>query len=84
MQNQEQNQMKCPAYIGTKIVCAIPMSEINFLKTVKKMTDDELRNRESAGDGYLVIYEDGYKSWSPKAVFERCYRLVTDQEKRII
>ena len=31
-------------------------------------------------DGYKVIYDDGYESWSPKDVFERCYRLLTEQE----
>ena len=25
-------------------------------------------------DGYLVVYPDGYKSWSPKAAFEEAYR----------
>lgn len=35
-------------------------------------------------DGYAVIYPDGYESWSPKATFETAYRLVTEQEKRLI
>lgn len=26
--------------------------------------------------GYGVIYEDGYTSWSPKAVFEEAYRAI--------
>lgn len=26
-------------------------------------------------EGYKVVYPDGYVSWSPKAVFERAYRL---------
>ena len=29
---------------------------------------------------YFVQYEDGYLSWSPKHVFERCYRELTPQE----
>ena len=28
------------------------------------------------GDGYDVWYEDGYKSWSPKNVFEKAYHLI--------
>ena len=28
-------------------------------------------NRE---DGYKVVYEDGYESWSPKEVFEKAYK----------
>lgn len=32
-------------------------------------------NEDEAGeDGYLVEYEDGYKSWSPKKAFEDAYR----------
>ena len=34
--------------------------------------------------GYLVIYPDGYKSWSPKHVFEESYRMVSDKEKESI
>ena len=29
-------------------------------------------NRE---DGYKVVYEDGYESWSPKDVFEKAYKV---------
>lgn len=55
-------------YIGTKIVKAEPMSENAFRN---------LRNRPTLSedkDGYYVIYPDGYKSWSPKDVFEQAYR----------
>lgn len=34
--------------------------------------------------GYLVVYPDGYKSWSPKHVFEESYRMVSDKEKESI
>lgn len=34
--------------------------------------------------GYAVKYEDGYTSWSPQEVFERCYRPITDQEKFLV
>lgn len=30
--------------------------------------------------GFGVVYEDGYRSWSPKAVFEHAYRPVTAGE----
>lgn len=26
-------------------------------------------------EGYIVEYEDGYKSWSPKTVFEKAYKV---------
>ena len=34
--------------------------------------------------GYHVTYEDGYESWSPREVFERCYRVLGDSEKNLI
>ena len=35
-------------------------------------------------EGYAVVYEDGYRSWSPKEAFERAYRPVTEAEKDLI
>ena len=46
-------------YIGTKIIQAFPESK-------GPMPGGE--------EGYAVIYEDGYRSWSPKAVFEAAYK----------
>lgn len=34
--------------------------------------------------GYSVMYADGYTSWSPKATFEACYRLVSDEEAVLV
>jgi len=67
------------SYIGTKVVCARPMSEDKF-NAMKK----GVWTTDSGRPGYLVIYEDGYRSWSPKDVFERCYRLITEAEKKLI
>ena len=39
---------------------------------------------EEDHEGYLVIYPDGYESWSPKHVFEEAYREVSDKEKQLI
>lgn len=30
------------------------------------------------GEGYKVVYEDGYESWSPKDVFEKVYRPIKE------
>ena len=30
--------------------------------------------QNNGADGYMVSYEDGYVSWSPKDVFEKAYR----------
>ena len=72
-------------YIGTKIINAQPMTLWEYHK---------LRGSELPADadpdeaGYLVEYTDGgkpnhpdykgYISWSPKAVFDKAYRPLTD------
>ena len=66
-------------YIGTKVIRAEPMSNEDWLRSQNKWQEGQ----ETAGDGYKVQYEDGYFSWSPKQVFERCYREVTEQERRM-
>jgi hypothetical protein len=71
---------KMPCYIGTKVVCAIPMDEVSFLLNYKNQPDNDNETRP----GYLVQYEDGYKSWSPKETFERSYRLITHSERILI
>src|SRR5690242_7926830 len=40
-----------------------------------KMVQAEFE-RKDGKDGYAVVYEDGYRSWSPKDVFDRAYFLV--------
>ncbi len=67
-------------YIGTKIVRAYAMDEVSYKKEIKKETCENQETRL----GYVVTYEDGYKSWSPKEVFERCYRPITISEKNLI
>ena len=55
-------------YIGTKEVEATPM-------TAKEAAQKGYRVSNNAKeDGYEVIYKDGYKSWSPKEVFDEAYR----------
>jgi len=48
-----------------------------------KIVRAEPEDREGA-PGYAVVYEDGYRSWSPKAVFEHAYRLVTPGELALL
>lgn len=62
-------------YIGTKQVQAEPMTmgeayECNLLKKDIKPSEYE-KNKA----GYLIEYEDGYQSWSPKDVFEKAYQV---------
>lgn len=70
-------------YIGTKLVNAEPMtkgeaSKKNLLKSGVVVTDED-----ASQEGYVVEYEDGYKSWSPKNVFEKSYRIAETFQDRL-
>jgi hypothetical protein len=58
-------------YIGTKLIEATPMS----LEETKRKLQRDIKPADDNynGEGYLVKYEDGYLSWSPKEVFEKVY-----------
>lgn len=78
---------KSEIYIGTKIVKAIPMKYGNYLKSSKQLPVNIMNVSfpgEASREGYKVIYEDGYKSWSPKDVFERSYRILSANEIQMI
>lgn len=64
-----ENLCRMPKYIGTKVVQAKPMS----LKEAQKVLGRELKPVTNEENGYLVEYENGYMSWSPKSVFEEAY-----------
>lgn len=59
-------------YIGTKQVSATPAWRI-YGKVYPK--DGEVPRSMNREDGYKVVYEDGYESWSPKDVFEKAYKV---------
>lgn len=62
-------------YTGTKTVKACPMSLGEAEKVLgHKIETSAVENREES-EGYLVEYEDGYRSWSPKVVFDKAYRV---------
>ena len=65
-------------YIGTKTIQACPMTSLK----AEEMLERKLSDVEE--DGYLVKYEDGYLSWSPKEVFEKTYKIAETPEDRII
>lgn len=44
-----------------------------------KIVNAEPEQREGV-DGYAVVYVDGYRSWSPKDVFEGAYRKMYEPE----
>lgn len=55
-------------YIGTKIIGAKPMD----MQTAVKVLDRPIEAKET--EGYFVVYEDGYESWSPMSAFDNAYR----------
>ena len=62
-------------YIGTKQVSAEPMNLGEFIEQTGRnpyVNDPDMHGNNE--EGYIVEYEDGYKSWSPKAVFEKAYK----------
>jgi len=61
-------------YLGVKLIEAESMSEFDFRRS-KGITPSD---KEVDKEGYKVTYEDGYTSWSPKEVFEKAYREVTN------
>lgn len=58
-------------YIGTKVIMAEPMTMVEAQKVLGR----EIKPATKEADGYLVEYKDGYKSWSPKSVFDEAYKL---------
>lgn len=73
-------ESKMDHYIGCKIIAATPMTRHTFLSMEGKQL---IENSEDA-HGYLVVYPDGYKSWSPTGVFETAYRKVTTEEIKFL
>lgn len=71
--------MKGQAYIGTKIVMARLASRHEVKRELGESTESF---KDEAG--YRVEYEGGYISWSPKDVFERSYREITQSEISMI
>lgn len=57
-------------YIVTKVIKAEPMT----MTEAQKVLGVEIRPATVEEDGYLVEYKDGYRSWSPKSVFDEAYK----------
>lgn len=81
LQSPPAQSRKGEVFIGTKLIRAYPMSEHEHLRDVGK--SHHIHTDEPDSQGFRVIYEDGYKSWSPKATFEHTYRPVTTLEKAL-
>ena len=60
-------------YIGIKFVDATPMTADVAEKKGYRVSNNK-------GDGYEVTYDDGYKSWCPKDVFEKHNFIIKNEE----
>ena len=73
---QENNVRPTQMYLGIKVLKdAYPMRAALAQATGYKV-GSENSEFDPEAQGYEVTYEDGYMSWSPKAVFEAAYRPV--------
>lgn len=63
--------LHCDHYIGTKQLQAAPMNRIMY-NNYRGWTLPEDEN--GLDEGYIVFYNDGHVSWSPKATFEAAYK----------
>lgn len=66
-------------FIGTKVIMAEPMT----MAEAQKVLCREIKPATIEEDGYLVEYKDGYKSWSPKEVFDKAYKPFEDFKDRL-
>ena len=66
-------------YIGTKMIEACPAYRCTYPGGMVAYAGegDIIPTECKIQEGYRVRYEDGYLSWSPKAVFEEAYRETT-------
>ncbi len=69
-------------YIGTKQVKAEPMTYGEAHKE-GLIPENAYIEEYSDNKGYLVIYKDGYKSWSPANVFEEAYKVAETALDRV-
>lgn len=82
--------MKLPAYKSHKIVHAAKITSIGELDgeladlvlelpdgsaVTHSVSNDYMTKHDPLVGGYLVIYEDGYESWSPAPQFEAGYTI---------
>lgn len=67
--------LKMTKYTGTKTIKACPMPLGEAEKVLGRTIETSAVENRELTPGYLVEYEDGYRSWSPKEVFDKAYRV---------
>ena len=72
MESNNENE-KSKLYLGVKLISAEPCSQDQYAGA-KNFGDLSKLSGGIDRDGYKVVYEDGYTSWSPKDTFEKSYK----------
>lgn len=84
MENDRTASYDMKTYIGTKTVQATRMTAAEAKGAGANVPDKyfEVGNAgyNPGADGYLVIYDGGYRSWSPIIAFEQAYRVAESKE----
>lgn len=79
MENNRNASYDMRTYIGTKTVQAVQMNAADAKRAGANVPDEyfdiDKASYNPGADGYLVIYDDGYRSWSPAKVFEKSYKV---------
>ena len=76
---EKQNELKLVHYTGTKTIQACPMSKLDAEKELGRSLKSAHSKEGEDEPGYLVVYPDGYRSWSPESVFEDAYHCTEDE-----
>lgn len=62
-------------YTGHKTIKACPMTLGDAEQLLNRSIDTSAVEGREQTAGYLVEYDDGYRSWLPKETFEKAYRV---------
>lgn len=87
MENDRTASYEMRKYIGTKTVQARRMDAADAKRAGANVPGKyfEVGHAEynPGADGYLVIYDGGYRSWSPAKVFEESYKVAETHVDRM-
>lgn len=88
MNNKDKNtSYEMRTYIGTKTVRATRMDAADAKRAGANVPGKYFEvghaKYDPGADGYLVIYDDGYRSWSPAKVFEGSYKVADTHVDRM-
>lgn len=87
MENDRTASYDIRTYIGTKTIQARRMNAADAKRAGANVPGIYFKvghaEYNPGADGYLVIYDDGYRSWSPARVFEGSYKVADTHVDRL-